>query len=53
VDDELGMLAALTGLPVTEDELLFAVPVVAPYATMLQYKYKVTGRGLDYWLLGS
>ena len=61
VDDETSMLAGLTGLPMTEDELLFAglwtrafldvdildyillfsVPVVAPYSTVLQYKYKV------------
>merc|ERR1712192_189675 len=41
VDDETSMLAGLTGLPITEDELLFAVPVVAPYSTVLQYKYKV------------
>merc|ERR1712037_53859 len=41
VDDETSMLAGLTGLPLTEDELLFAVPVVAPYSTVLQYKYKV------------
>merc|ERR1712198_636215 len=41
VDDETNMLAGLTGLPMAEDELLFAVPVVAPYSTVLQYKYKV------------
>merc|ERR1711934_1337763 len=41
VDDETSMLPGLTGLPLTEDELLFAVPVVAPYSTVLQYKYKV------------
>lgn len=61
VDDETSMLAGLTGLPMTEDELLFAglwtrvildvdildyillfaVPVVASYSTVLQYKYKV------------
>ncbi len=41
VNAELDMLDSLTGLPVAEDELLFAVPVVAPYNTMLAYKYKV------------
>jgi len=41
VDDETSMLTGLTGIPVTEDELLFAVPVVAPYSTILNYKYKV------------
>ncbi|KAG6441996.1 nuclear export mediator factor NEMF homolog [Manduca sexta] len=39
VDTEL--LNQLTGVPVTEDELLFAVPVVAPYSAVLNYKYKV------------
>ena len=29
------------GIPVAEDELLFAVPVVAPYNTMTNYKFKV------------
>jgi len=41
VDDETNMVDTLTGIPVPEDELLFAVPVVAPYNTILQYKYKV------------
>lgn len=41
VDDETSMLPGLTGVPVVEDELLFAVPVVAPYNTLLQYKFKV------------
>lgn len=30
-----------SGIPVAEDELLFAVPVVAPYNTMANYKFKV------------
>uniref|UniRef100_A0A182VZW9 NFACT RNA-binding domain-containing protein n=1 Tax=Anopheles minimus TaxID=112268 RepID=A0A182VZW9_9DIPT len=38
---DLDMLDALTGLPVEEDELLFAVPVVAPYQSLHNYKYKV------------
>lgn len=29
------------GIPLPEDELLFAVPVVAPYNTMTNYKFKV------------
>merc|ERR1712200_108475 len=41
VNDETDMLDSLTGLPVDEDELLFAVPVCAPYNTLLNYKYKV------------
>ncbi|XP_076234474.1 nuclear export mediator factor NEMF homolog Clbn [Calliopsis andreniformis] len=35
------MLDQLTGKPVVEDELLFAVPVIAPYNTLLNYKFKV------------
>lgn len=36
--DEVDMLDSLTGFPVDEDELLFAVPVVAPYQTLHNYK---------------
>ncbi|CAK1547486.1 unnamed protein product [Leptosia nina] len=35
------MLCQLTGSPYTEDELLFAVPVVAPYSSLHNYKFKV------------
>lgn len=38
---EIDMLDQLTGKPVAEDELLFAVPVIAPYSTVLNYKFKV------------
>lgn len=38
---DVDMLDSLTGQPFTEDELLFAVPVVAPYNTVLNYKFKV------------
>ncbi|EZA61993.1 hypothetical protein DMN91_003773 [Ooceraea biroi] len=38
---EVDMLDQLTGKPFSEDELLFAVPVVAPYNTLLNYKFKV------------
>ena len=38
---EVDMLDSLTGIPHAEDELLFAVPVVAPYNTMTNYKFKV------------
>jgi len=48
VDDEtettgtdVDILNALTGIPLTEDELLYVVPVVAPYSTLMPYKYKV------------
>lgn len=35
---ETQMLDSLTGIPYTEDELLFAVPVVAPYSALTNYK---------------
>lgn len=38
---DIDMLDQLTGKPVSEDELLFAVPVVAPYNTLFNYKFKV------------
>lgn len=38
---EIDMLDQLTGKPIDEDELLFAVPVIAPYSTVLNYKFKV------------
>jgi hypothetical protein len=36
---DLEALNSLTGIPITEDELLFAVPVIAPYNTLVNYKY--------------
>jgi len=36
---EVQMLDSLTGIPFPEDELLFAVPVVAPYNALTNYKY--------------
>ncbi|XP_057671845.1 ribosome quality control complex subunit NEMF homolog [Diorhabda carinulata] len=41
VQADIDMIDALTGYPVTEDELLFAVPVIAPYNTLSNYKFKV------------
>ncbi|XP_051159476.1 ribosome quality control complex subunit NEMF homolog [Leptopilina boulardi] len=38
---EIDMLDQLTGKPVEEDELLFAVPIIAPYNTLTNYKFKV------------
>jgi len=38
---EVDMIDALTGQPLSEDELLFAVPVIAPYNTLSNYKFKV------------
>lgn len=35
------MVDSLTGCPVTDDVLLFVVPVCAPYSAMANYKYKV------------
>lgn len=35
---DVDMLESLTGCPVGEDELLFAVPVIAPYQALLNYK---------------
>lgn len=36
--NDTDMLNSLTGLPVDEDELLFALPVVAPYNALHNYK---------------
>eukprot|EP01137_Pigoraptor_chileana_P019675 Opistho-2@81013 len=36
-----GLLNALTGAPLANDELLFAVPVCAPYSAMSAYKFRV------------
>ncbi|RZC38320.1 nuclear export mediator factor NEMF -like [Asbolus verrucosus] len=41
VQAELDMINSLTGIPFVDDELLFAVPVVAPYNTLASYKFKV------------
>lgn len=35
---EIQMLDSLTGIPYADDELLFAVPVVAPYSALTNYK---------------
>ncbi|XP_034115608.1 ribosome quality control complex subunit NEMF homolog [Drosophila albomicans] len=35
------LLDSLTGQPLEDDELLFAIPVVAPYQALQQYKFKV------------
>ncbi|XP_060516930.1 ribosome quality control complex subunit NEMF homolog [Cylas formicarius] len=41
VQAEVDMIDSLTGIPFADDELLFAVPVVAPYNTLSNYKFKV------------
>ncbi|KXJ82026.1 hypothetical protein RP20_CCG015865 [Aedes albopictus] len=38
---DVDMLDSLTGQPMEEDELLFAIPVVAPYQSLQNYKFKV------------
>jgi hypothetical protein len=35
---DVDMLHSLTGQPLAEDELLFAIPVVAPYNSIINYK---------------
>ncbi|KAG5672133.1 hypothetical protein PVAND_002287 [Polypedilum vanderplanki] len=39
--DEVDMIDTLTGAAFDEDELLFAIPVIAPYQTLHNYKFKV------------
>nr|XP_023014500.1 nuclear export mediator factor NEMF homolog [Leptinotarsa decemlineata] len=41
IQADVDMIDALTGTPVSEDELLFAVPIIAPYNTLSNYKFKV------------
>lgn len=38
VQADVDMIDALTGIPVDDDELLFAIPVIAPYNTLANYK---------------
>uniref|UniRef100_W8C4S2 Nuclear export mediator factor NEMF n=1 Tax=Ceratitis capitata TaxID=7213 RepID=W8C4S2_CERCA len=38
---DVAMLDALTGQPLEGDELLFVIPVVAPYQALQNYKYRV------------
>lgn len=40
-DADLELLSQLSGCPLPDDELLFAVPVVAPYSALNNYKFKV------------
>lgn len=39
--DDVKVIESLTGMPLTDDNLLFAIPVCAPYSSMHNYKYKV------------
>ncbi|ESO87754.1 hypothetical protein LOTGIDRAFT_127397 [Lottia gigantea] len=38
---DLQVMESLTGLPLPEDEILYAVPMCAPYNCLSNYKYKV------------
>lgn len=48
---EVDMLNQLTGKPVAEDELLFAIPVVAPYNTLINYKWEYWKFKNQWWSL--
>lgn len=39
--DDINIINSLTAIPMAEDEILYAVPVCAPYTTMTNYRYKV------------
>lgn len=39
--ESVSLIDSLTGLPLAEDLLLFAIPVCAPYTAIQSYKYKV------------
>eukprot|EP00554_Chaetoceros_debilis_P006316 CAMPEP_0194076996 /NCGR_PEP_ID=MMETSP0149-20130528/3697_1 /TAXON_ID=122233 /ORGANISM="Chaetoceros debilis, Strain MM31A-1" /LENGTH=1262 /DNA_ID=CAMNT_0038757887 /DNA_START=246 /DNA_END=4034 /DNA_ORIENTATION=- len=41
VADDTAECNKLTGKPLPEDSILYAIPVCAPYATVAQYKYRV------------
>ncbi|KAJ7365343.1 hypothetical protein OS493_005449, partial [Desmophyllum pertusum] len=39
--EAVSLLDSLTGIPLSEDLLLFAIPICAPYTAVQNYKYKV------------
>ncbi|XP_014250530.1 nuclear export mediator factor NEMF homolog [Cimex lectularius] len=41
IQTDLDALAVLTGQPYPDDELLYSLPVIAPYSTLLNYKFKL------------
>ncbi|ERL92434.1 hypothetical protein D910_09748 [Dendroctonus ponderosae] len=41
VQADVEIINAFTGIPAEDDELLFAIPVIAPYNTLSSYKFKV------------
>ena len=54
--DQLSVLDSLTGCPLEEDGLLFAIPVCAPYQALTNYKYvrrKLSLQGLPLFLVPS
>jgi len=40
-DEEMSIIESITAHPEADDELLFALPVVAPYSAMQRFKFKV------------
>ncbi|KAL5284694.1 NEMF family protein [Megaselia abdita] len=38
---DVDMLDSLTGVPHDEDELLFAIPIIAPYQALQNYQFKI------------
>ena len=41
VFQDAAMLDSLTGIPTTEDILLFCIPVCAPYSALTNYRYSL------------
>lgn len=39
--DDTAEISKLTGKPMSDDVILYAIPVCAPYSTLAQYKYRV------------
>lgn len=39
IKEQLSVLDTLTGCPIPEDILVYAIPVCAPYSAILNYKY--------------
>ncbi|ODN03333.1 Nuclear export mediator factor NEMF [Orchesella cincta] len=40
-ESEIDLLKTLTGSPLEQDELLYAIPVIAPYSTLQNYKFRI------------
>ncbi|CAF1493493.1 unnamed protein product, partial [Didymodactylos carnosus] len=39
--DDYRLLSTITGQPVTDDPLIYVIPVCAPWSTLQSYKYKI------------